>query len=118
VVRAEPQLRKQLDEARAQAADLRAAAAQMAAALAETALARDEAVLAQQHAAHIAASTRRLADRLHAALTATYTEAARLNDALDIAQARPWSRMLRRFEGLRRRVATIARAAARGPGGR
>jgi hypothetical protein len=107
VVRAEPQLREQLGEA----------------------------VLAQQRAAHIAALTR----RLHAALTATYTEAARLNDELDMAQAdraRMTSalreiadhtavivtrsrgyRIVRLFEGLRRRIEMIARAAARGLGG-
>ena len=76
VVRAEPQLREQLGEARAQAADLRAAAERMTSAL------------------------REIAD----------------HTALIVTRSRGY-RIVRLFEGLRRSIEMIARAAARGLGG-
>ena len=76
VVRAEPQLREQLGEARAQAADLRAAAARMTSAL------------------------REIAD----------------HTAVIVTRSRGY-RIVRLFEGLRRSIEMIARAAARGLGG-
>ena len=138
-VRAQPRMRQQRGEARAEAAQLRAAAAGTAA---EAAAAREEAVRAQEEAVRVQAQAvrvqeqaaaaaeakQRIAERLHAALNATYAEAQRVSDQRDAAHAallaiaahaeaittrsRAW-RLVRMFKGLRRRIEMIG-AAARG----
>ena len=136
-VRAEPRLLQQLGEARAQAAQQRAAAAEMAAAAAaareEAVRAQNEAVRAQketvrvrEEAAAAVEAGQRLAERLHAALNATYAEALHVSDQRDAAHAALQAiaahadaittrsrayRLVRMFKGLRRRIEMIGEAA-------
>jgi glycosyltransferase involved in cell wall biosynthesis len=138
-VRASPRLLEQVAEARAEAARLSSDAAQAAATAnalrAEVLQVREEAAQAQADAARTIELKQRLADRLHAALRATYAESARLDDQLGTEQAnraRMTSalqaiqdhvstittrsrayRLLRLLTGLRRRIEMIAGEASR-----
>jgi hypothetical protein len=139
-VRAEPRLLEQLGEARAQTAQLRAVVGQLEAAQAEAVRVQQALARAHEGAAEVAAARQHLADRLHAALNATYSAAMRVSDQLDVANADKVRmtaalqaiaghieaittrsrvyRLTRLFKGLRRRIEMIAAEAARALGGR
>ena len=117
-------------------AQLRAALAEATAAQAAAARAQEASVRAQQaaaraqeFAAQAVTAKQQLADRLHAALNASYAEAVRLSDQADTAQSALQAiathvdaittrsrayRMVRLFKGLRRRIEMIGAAARAG----
>ena len=109
-VRASPRLLEQVAEARAEAARLSSDAAQAAATAnalrAEVLQVREEAAQAQADAARTIELKQRLADRLHAALRATYAESARLDDQLGTEQANR-ARMTSALQAIQDHVSTI-----------